>query len=272
MLAYIYITNDPVVAQIAETAGVSEIFVDLEKIGKEDRQRGMNTVKSDHSIADVIAVRSALKKARLLVRVNSIHENSEEEIRAVINAGADILMLPYFKTVEEVETFLTFCGGSVQTRLLVETAEAAEKLEEILSLPGVDSAYIGLNDLHLSLHKKFMFELLTDGTADRICKILQAHNLPFGIGGVASLGKGTLPAEYILAEHYRLGSSMVILSRSFCNLAEHTDPAEIREIFTNGVHDLHAYEQKLAAESEQFFIQSHQTTAQIIKQITEEIV
>ena len=36
-----------------------------------------------------------------------------------------------------------------------------------------------------------------------------------GFGGIARLGFGMLPAEHVIAEHYRLGSTAVILSRSF---------------------------------------------------------
>ena len=48
-----YITNRPEIAQIAETAGVDRIFVDLEYIGKAERQGGMDTVQSHHTLEDV---------------------------------------------------------------------------------------------------------------------------------------------------------------------------------------------------------------------------
>ena len=53
MLKLMYITNQPEIAQIAESAGVDRIFVDLEYIGKSDRQGGMDTVQSRHTIDDV---------------------------------------------------------------------------------------------------------------------------------------------------------------------------------------------------------------------------
>ena len=52
-LKLMYITNRPEIAQIAETAGVDRIFVDLEYIGKLDRQGGMDTVQSHHTLDDV---------------------------------------------------------------------------------------------------------------------------------------------------------------------------------------------------------------------------
>ena len=39
--------------------------------------------------------------------------------------------------------------------------------------------------------------------------------IPFGFGGIARIGEGLLPSDYILGEHVRLGSSSVILSRTF---------------------------------------------------------
>lgn len=40
-------------------------------------------------------------------------------------------------------------------------------------------------------------------------------NIPFGFGGIARIGEGMLPSDYILGEHVRLGSTSVILSRTF---------------------------------------------------------
>src|SRR5699024_12402830 len=40
---------DPQTASIAEQAGVDRIFIDLETVGKQLRQGGMNTVQSHHT-------------------------------------------------------------------------------------------------------------------------------------------------------------------------------------------------------------------------------
>ena len=55
-----YITNNPEIALIAEKNGVNRIFVDLETLGKEERQKNMNSVKSHHTVDDVKAVSSVL--------------------------------------------------------------------------------------------------------------------------------------------------------------------------------------------------------------------
>lgn len=202
-LKLMYITNNPAVAQIAETAGVDRIFVDMEFIGKDKRQGGMNTVQNHHTWEDVREIAASLESAELLVRVNPIHQasegymSSEEEINKVIDNGAQILMLPYFKTLDEVQTFLRLTKKRAKTMLLVETPEAVNIIDDILDLE-FDEIFIGLNDLSLGYGKKFMFELLTDGTVEKLCNKFLQKRIPYGFGGIAALGKGKLPAEKLL--------------------------------------------------------------------------
>ncbi|MCD7796062.1 MAG: aldolase/citrate lyase family protein [Clostridiales bacterium] len=94
MLKLFYITNNPKVAAVVQEAGVDHIFIDMEYIGKDERQPNMDTVKNHHTVDDVRAVRRVLDTSQLLVRVNPINTGSAEEINAVIDAGADVVMLP----------------------------------------------------------------------------------------------------------------------------------------------------------------------------------
>lgn len=265
-LTLMYITNNTEVGKIAEEAGVDRIFIDLETLGKEERQPNMDTVKSTHQIEDVGKMKNSLQKAELLVRVNKMNPNSPKEIEKVIDQGADIVMLPYFKTLEEIKTFLQIAAGRVKTNLLVETPEAVEKLDDILAVPGIDEIHIGLNDLHLGYHRKFMFELLADGTVEEICVKIKRKGIKYGFGGIASIGKGLLPAEHIIKEHYRLGSELVILSRSFCNASLIYDLDEIREVFTNGVRELRMYEQEVQKAWE-YFGENQKEIVRIVKEI-----
>lgn len=260
-LKLMYITNNPAVAQIAEDAGVDRIFVDMEYIGKSDRQGGMDTVQSHHSIQDIRNVKAVINKAELMVRLNPVHEaaaeygSTAEEVDAAIEAGAQILMLPYFKTLEEIRVFLNAVAGRVRTILLVETPEAVEIIDEILELPGIDEVYVGLNDLSLGYGYNFMFRPLADGTVEKLSEKFLRKGLPFGFGGVASLGKGMLPSECVIREHYRLGSSCTILSRSFCDLHKITDLNQVRTIFAKGVQDIRNLEQecRLQAQNSGYF-------------------
>lgn len=252
MLKLMYITNKPEVALIAESAGVDWIFLDMEFIGKDARQGGLDTVQNHHTFDDVRIIKAAVNKAEVMVRVNPIHEafsdypSSKDEIDATIEAGADILMLPYFKTIEEVKSFINLVDGRAKTLLLLETVEAAELLDDILDIPGIDMIHIGLNDMHLELGMKFMFELLANGTVEKLGNKIKSKGIPFGFGGIATLDGGALPGSMVLKEHVRLGSSMVIVSRSFCNTDIVTDLDEVKRIFDSGIAGLRALENETA--------------------------
>lgn len=267
-LKLMYITNREDIALIAESSGVDWIFIDLELRGKPERQGHLDTVISRHHFDDVPKIKKVLTHAKLLVRVNPLYEGTREEVNRVIGDGADIVMLPFFKTAREVETFIGLVNGRAKTCLLCETPEAVEVIDEIIDLPGIDFIHIGLNDLHLGYGMKFMFELLADGTVEMLCRKFRAKGMHYGFGGVARLGQGALPAEMVLAEHYRLGSSQVILARSFCNTEKTKGVDEIAQIFKSGVDELKSFEASLSEKDPAFFEQNQRQVAEKIREIT----
>lgn len=253
-LQMMYITNNPQIARIAEKYSVDRIWVDLEQIGKKERQGGMNTVQSTHVIDDVRMIRNSLEgKAKLQVRVNPIHDMSKAEIDKVIEYGADIIMLPFFTMPEEAKQFIEMVDGRARTCLLLETIGAEKNLDAILEIQGIDEIHIGLNDLHLQYGLDFMFELLSNGKVEEICSRIRAKGIPYGFGGIAKLDEGMLPARHIIAEHYRLGSTMAILSRSFYDSWIADDLEEVERTFKYGLGEIREYEQRLAVESDTFF-------------------
>ena len=266
MLKLMYITNDPEVAKIADETGVDRVWIDLEVNGKEERQKNLDTVKSRHEISDIGKVKSVLKNSKLIVRVNPIFEGSQKEIDAVIEQGAEIVMLPYFKTVEEVQKFISVVNKRARVCLLFETPEAVEKIDEILNVEGIDEVHIGLNDLHLGYKMNFMFELLSNGTVEKLCNKFKEKGIPYGFGGIARVGTGTLPAEHIIIEHSRLGSQIVILSRSFCNTKLITDTNEIKELFETGVKDIRNTELEAEKYTEKQYEENRQN---VIKEVNE---
>ena len=238
-LKLMYITNNPRVAQIAASAGVDRLFVDMEVLGKAERQGGMNTVQSHHVPGDIAALREAVGPGvEIMARTDPMNPGLPEQIEASIHNGADVIMLPMWRTADDLRRLVDMVGGRALTMPLLETPEAVDNLNEALTVPGIDQMHIGLNDLHLGYHRKFMFELLADGTVEKLCRQIREAGIPYGFGGVGRPGKGTLPAEYILGEHVRLGSSFVILSRSFCNINSISDYAEMELLFQNGVRDI----------------------------------
>lgn len=271
-----YITNYPPVAKIAEDVGIDWIFLDMEFIGKDSRQGGLDTVQNHHTVEDVKNIRRTVSKSKVLVRVNPIHDalpdypSSKDEIDAVINAGADIVMLPFFKTVKEVRRFIEYVDGRANTCLLLETAEAAILIDEILKIPGIDMIHLGLNDLHLELGMKFMFQLLSDGVVEQLGNKIKAKGIPFGFGGIARLDSGMLPGAEVLKEHVRLGSSMVIVSRSFCDTDQITDMDEVHRIFSEGITAIRNLEAEAEAAAN-YFTRNRQAVEKAVKTIVENI-
>lgn len=239
MLELIQITNDPAFAQRCDALGGFRLFVDLERLGKAERQAGRNTFISAHQLEDVARVRAVLRRSPLMVRVNPLHEGTAAEVEAVLAEGADALMLPMFEGAAQLRAFSDLVAGRVPIVPLLETAAALASVEDWAGTPGLGEIYVGLNDLHLSLGRRFMFEPLADGSVERVARAARAHGLRFGFGGIARLDEGLLPGRDVLAEHLRLGSGAVILSRTF-----HRD-SEMD--FEREVAGLRAAERELAA-------------------------
>lgn len=210
-MEFITITNDVKVAKYFEECGIDDIMVDLETIGKAERQKGLNAVLSNHSFDDITKIKSVLSTSKCLVRVNPIHENSKKEIDEAIDRGADILMLPMFRTREEVELFIGLVGSRTEKYLLLETPQALVRVDEITSVKGIDAIHVGLNDLSIGMGLSFLFEPLIGGIVEYLANKIIPQKIKFGFGGVSRLERG----KNIISEHVRLGSQMVILNRDF---------------------------------------------------------
>lgn len=214
-LKLMILAAEPDSAAEAQAAGIDRIFYDLEYIGKSERQHGRNTVKSNNSIDDIPAVRKVVTSSELLVRTNPIHAYSKAEIDKAIEYGADVLMLPMVIDHHDVEQYVEMVNGRAKVCIMIETAASMARLDKILAVKGVDEIFVGLNDLHISMGLRFMFELLSGGLVEYIADKCNKAGMPFGFGGIARIGEGDLPSDYILGEHVRLGSESVILSRTF---------------------------------------------------------
>lgn len=272
LLKLMYITNNEKVAEIAEKYGVDRIWIDLETLGKEERQPG-NTVKSHHSVDDIRKIKTVLTTSELLVRVNPWNDNSIDEIDNVVKAGADIIMLPMWKSAQEVKNFLKAVNHRCKTTLLLETIEAEECLDEVLEMGGFDEIHIGLNDLHLAYGQTFMFELLANGEVDKIINKVKHYNIPYGFGGVGRIGDGMLKADNIIMEHYRLGSTRVILSRTFCNTELITNLEDIEKTFKENIGNLREFERKiLETATIEDFVNNHLETINSVKKVVDAII
>lgn len=249
MIELFYITNNALEAEIVDGLDIDWIFLDLEFIGKKERQIGRDTVLSNHSISDLRTIRNVVKNTKILVRSNPIGQWSDGEFELINERGSEIdaVMLPYFSTVHEVEEFLGLLDTSkVMPVLLVETLGAISNLDEILNLYPFNYVHIGLNDLHIERGTVSMFEPYIDGLLDKVTSTLYKNNQTFGIGGIGRMGSKLSPSpESVLNEHLRLNSAGVILSRSFKGVFQERKKDIFKQKLSKSVQDLRSYE-KLA--------------------------
>jgi len=211
------ITNNPAIAEEADRAGVDRIFLDFEILGKYERQGHLDTHIAQHNLEDIGKIKNVVTRSKIISRINPLNKNTKKEIEKVIKYGTDIVMLPMYRNAEEVEKFVGYVGGRAKTCLLLETAQAMVRIDDTLEVGGIDEIHIGLNDLHLSLGLDFMFEPLSGGIVEYLGNKIRNKKIRWGFGGIAQIGEGILPAEFIIGEHIRLGSEMAILSRTFKN-------------------------------------------------------
>ncbi|SUU91513.1 HpcH/HpaI aldolase/citrate lyase family protein [Aminobacter aminovorans] len=151
------------------------------------------------------------------MRVNPVNAGTTAEIETVLGHGAQVLMLPYFRTAGEVETFVRLVDGRAAVMILVETASALVRIREILAVPGVCEVMVGLNDLRLELGVRNHFEVLVSPLMDAVAREVRAAKLPFSIGGVGRVDDVSLPVSpnLVLAQYARLGATGAWISRSF---------------------------------------------------------
>ncbi len=216
---------DPILAAGADKAGVDRIGLDLEILGKADRQRGLGTWVSSHRIDQLRDMRSAVTRAELFCRINPINAGSQAEIDEVLACGVEVLMLPMFTTVEEVETFVALIDGRAKAVPLLEHRLAVDEIERIARVPGLDCIHVGLTDLSLSLNVANRFGLMASAMMDRIAAAVHREGLRLCIGGIGRAldDSQPIPTDAIYAQYARLNATGALVSRAFFG----ADPATI---------------------------------------------
>lgn len=222
-------TDDPGLAQRVDAAGVDRIGLDLETLGKAERQPGgLATWISPHSIESLPQLRRSVSSGRLFCRTNPVNPDTPAEIEALLAEGVDVLMLPMFTKPHEVEQFVQAVDGQARVVLLVENIAAARAIEDIVCVAGVDEIHIGLNDLTLSLGRPGAnrFEVMGSDIMARLAAATHQAGLRFAVGGIGRPMNNNqpVPADLIYAQYPRLGARGALIARSFFNaLPDETD-------------------------------------------------
>jgi HpcH/HpaI aldolase/citrate lyase family len=205
-------STDPWLIRHTVTSGISAIVVDLETLGKAQRQNGADTEVNHNTIEDLKRVRDATP-AHVICRINGFNPATVDEVEQVINAGADELLLPMVRNAGQVEAVLSMVQGCAKLGILIETNEAVNRIETLARLP-LSRIYIGLNDLAIERGSFNIFTALVDGTVERLRK--KVINLPFGFGGLTLPDCGfPIPCRLLIGEMVRLQCHFSFLRRSF---------------------------------------------------------
>ena len=201
----------PDVVREACRSGITGIVVDWEVAGKARRQHGADTEINHHTPDDLLNVRRATS-ARVICRINGLHEESRAEIDLAISLGADELLLPMVREVDEVDRALDLVKGRRPLGILIETGRAVQNAEALCARP-LSRVYVGLNDLAIDRGAPNIFTALADGTVEHVQRVCP---LPFGFGGLTLPDGGwPIPCRLLIGETARLQASFSFLRRSF---------------------------------------------------------
>lgn len=229
-------THDADLARKAEASGIDRIVVDFENREKIHRQSGHGLEINQATLADLKKVRAAIK-IPILVRVNPIFNGSREEIHSVVGEGADIIMLPMFRTMMEVDTFINISGDTVKKSLLFETKASVTLAQELAPL-SFDEYYIGLNDMAIDFQLPSAFDVLKLDVISRIRNAIPHRR--FGFGGITIVGKGEpLKSTEIMDVMAQKGCTLAILRRAFkrdvCGRSMEVEVKKIRDYYVEEV-------------------------------------
>jgi hypothetical protein len=215
-------TDDPELARRADAAGVDRIGIDLERLGKRERQGGRGTWISGHRLESLDRVAGSLERAQPFARIDPPHDGTAAQVDEVIAHGARVVMLPMVAGPDEAEAFAAAVDGRARVVLLVERPEAVRRIAELAAVDGVEEIHLGLNDLALSLGMSTRWQVLAGDLASDVGAAVRERGRAFGLGGIGPPGMDDLPvpSDLVYAELARTGATATLLSRSFMRRAE----------------------------------------------------
>jgi hypothetical protein len=219
MVEYILITNRDRDVGVAAEAGIHRIMIDLERTTKLCRQAGRGTFVSEHSIDDIARIRRNFPEVYVVVRINSIHAGTHDEIRRVSECAPAAIMLPFFRELREVDKFLSELPEGIKPILLLENVASLRLVPTLIQryANAIAEYYVGLNDLSLDLGNCNFLLTLEDSLLQKTIGLLTQ---PWGIGGTGDPFNESLPISPRGFFQYQVakGATRTLLSRSFRTL------------------------------------------------------
>lgn len=191
--------RSPGIAVLFARAGFDYFFIDME-----------HSCFSFETVSDMIL---AARAADIPVIVRPSTRKSSEYLSRPLDSGASGLLVPQLKTREDVENVVKWCryqpvgdrgialsrqhtffetGNAPETMqrlneeilvaIQIESREAMDILEDLLSVPGIDAAFVGPADLAASLGKPGQSDDPdVEGAIQRVIEVAKANNIIPGI-------------------------------------------------------------------------------------------
>jgi hypothetical protein len=191
-------------------------MVDLETIGKNERQLGRNAVINHHDVSDVLKIKNLNLNSKLICRVNPFYEGSFNEISLAINNGADYIMIPMIENISAYKKILDMISGRCKVIPLIETPYSLMKVAEIIDYFPIDQIHFGLNDLRIGFKMHNLFEILFSNFFQNVIDEVKNKVQTIGIGGIGSpLYQQQVYPELVIKQIKCIGGNSIIMSRSF---------------------------------------------------------
>ncbi len=191
--------RSPGIAVLFAGAGFDFFFIDMEH--------------SCFSLETVSDMTLAARAAQICTIVRPPSRNASEHLSRPLDSGADGLLIPQVQTREDVEKIVSWTryqplgergmglsrmhtffksGNAVETMkqlndeiliaLQIEHITAVENLDDILSVPGIDAAFVGPADLSASMGKPGQpKDPEVIDAIHRVLRVSAAHNVIPGI-------------------------------------------------------------------------------------------
>ena len=244
-MKYICFTNKCIIASaLDKLEPVDTIFVDLEILGKVDRQGHTGGLISNHTYEDIKNLRNYINSSYLGARIDPFNANSEYQINKCIEYGVEVIMLPMFSTVEEVQKVISLIDKRVFLDLLFETPKSLEIID-FIPKKSIRKIHFGINDLSLAYSFKSMFNCLFFKELENAALKCFQLGFEFGIGGIGALGSKPISPDLIFTKLLKMKSSRVILSRSFLKKIETNNIDSAMNTAKNNLDELISLEKEI---------------------------
>lgn len=221
------VTRDPAWAAAGATAGVEFVGVDIERLGKAERQSHIKNARiNDHELRHLDIVAKAAPGVPLFARLNPLHTGTAAEIEKALRRGVSALMLPQFRDAAPLHEFFGMVAGRARVIPLLEDVAAMDHLDEILDLCVNDELMFGINDFSRSLGLGHPMRMALHPDLETVARAAKARGVPFGWGGVAPPDpRPDLPIQPddLLARYIDLETDAAWLARSLMDFSRPED-------------------------------------------------